>query len=97
MGSYRRRLFDRQAKAHVRFHDGTRRLQELAEPPDVAFRTTGWFVRKNGDWRQLHHHGSVEDPTVGLFRPSAGRMRSGRRRPSSTEISIQDHWGGSSP
>jgi hypothetical protein len=34
------------------------------ETLDVSFRTARWFVRKNGTWRQLHHHGSVEDPKV---------------------------------
>lgn len=34
------------------------------ETLDVAFRTTRWFVRRDGGWRQLHHHGSVEDPKM---------------------------------
>jgi len=29
---------------------------------DVRFRTTRWFTRRGGTWRQLHHHGSIEEP-----------------------------------
>jgi hypothetical protein len=29
---------------------------------DVRFRTTRWFTRGGGVWRQLHHHGSIEEP-----------------------------------
>jgi hypothetical protein len=28
----------------------------------VRFRTTRWFTRRGGTWRQLHHHGSIEEP-----------------------------------
>ncbi len=28
---------------------------------DVRFRTTRWFTRRGGAWRQLHHHGSIEE------------------------------------
>ena len=28
---------------------------------DVRFRTTRWFTRRGGPWRQLHHHGSIEE------------------------------------
>ncbi len=31
---------------------------------DVRFRTTRWFVMINGSWRQLHHHGSIEEPVL---------------------------------
>lgn len=31
---------------------------------DVRFRTTRWFVKIDGAWRQLHHHGSVEEPKL---------------------------------
>ena len=27
---------------------------------ELAIRTTRWFVMRNGVWRQLHHHGSIE-------------------------------------
>ena len=32
------------------------------EQMDVRFRTTRWFTRRGGTWRQLHHHGSIEEP-----------------------------------
>ena len=28
---------------------------------DVRFRTTRWFTRRGDPWRQLHHHGSIEE------------------------------------
>lgn len=31
---------------------------------DVRFRTTRWFVKIDGAWRQFHHHGSVEAPKL---------------------------------
>jgi ketosteroid isomerase-like protein len=31
------------------------------EQMDVRFRTTRWFTRRGGTWRQLHHHGSIEE------------------------------------
>jgi hypothetical protein len=73
------KLFKGQAKVHVTFHDfssqgggdwhlfvGRERgaCRTARETLDVAFRTTRWFVRKDGVWRQLHHHGSVEDPKM---------------------------------
>ncbi len=30
----------------------------------LHIRTTRWFVKLNGKWRQLHHHGSIEAPTL---------------------------------
>lgn len=29
---------------------------------DIRIRTTRWFTKANGSWRQLHHHGSIEEP-----------------------------------
>jgi hypothetical protein len=29
---------------------------------EVRFRTTRWFTRTGGAWRQLHHRGSIEEP-----------------------------------
>jgi hypothetical protein len=73
------KLFKGQAKVHVTFHDFTSQggddwhlfvgrergaCKTARETLDVAFRTTRWFVRKNGAWRQFHHHGSVEDPKM---------------------------------
>jgi hypothetical protein len=25
---------------------------------------TRWFIKTKGVWRQLHHHGSIEEPTL---------------------------------
>jgi hypothetical protein len=73
------KLFEGQARVHVTFHDFTSqggddwhlfvgRERGVCMAPEetlgVAFRTTRWFVRKNGSWRQLHHHGSIEDPRM---------------------------------
>jgi hypothetical protein len=73
------KLFEGQAKVQVTFHDFTSQGGEEwhlfvgrergicrrgTETLDVAFRTTRWFVRNEGGWRQLHHHGSVEDPQM---------------------------------
>ena len=73
------RLFEGGAEVSVTFHDFTAQGGEDwhlfvgrergvcktdAETLDVAFRTTRWFVKENGVWRQLHHHGSVEDPKM---------------------------------
>lgn len=30
----------------------------------LRIRTTRWFVRSEGAWRQLHHHGSIEEPEL---------------------------------
>ncbi len=73
------KLFKGQATVHVTFHDFTSQggddwhlfvgrergiCRTATETLDVTFRTTRWFVRKEGAWRQLHHHGSVEDPQM---------------------------------
>lgn len=29
---------------------------------DLAIRTTRVFVRRDGEWKQAHHHGSIDDP-----------------------------------
>ena len=31
---------------------------------DLNFRTSRWFIRTNGIWRQLHHHGSIDEPNL---------------------------------
>ena len=73
------KLFKGPATVHVTFHDFTSQgggdwhlfvgrergtCRTASETLDVAFRTTRWFVHRNGAWRQLHHHGSVEDPKM---------------------------------
>jgi hypothetical protein len=73
------KLFEGPANVNVTFHDFTSQggadwhlfvgrergaCTTPAESLEIAFRTTRWFVRKDGNWRQLHHHGSVEDPKM---------------------------------
>ncbi|MDQ2802483.1 MAG: nuclear transport factor 2 family protein, partial [Pseudomonadota bacterium] len=31
---------------------------------DLAIRTTRLFRRAGGRWRQVHHHGSIDDPAL---------------------------------
>jgi len=31
---------------------------------DLAIRTTRLFTREGSGWRQLHHHGSIDDPDM---------------------------------
>ena len=73
------KLFDGPATVRVAFHDftsqggsdwhlfvgretGTCRTATVSL--DLRFRTTRWFVKTGGVWRQLHHHGSVEEPAL---------------------------------
>jgi len=71
------RLFKGPAIVQVTFHDFTSqggddwhlfvgREKGTCVTPDermeVRFRTTRWFTRRGGAWRQLHHHGSIEEP-----------------------------------
>jgi hypothetical protein len=32
--------------------------------PSGVIRTSRWFVKMRGVWRQLHHHGSIEEPAL---------------------------------
>lgn len=74
-----RRLFDGPVKVYVAFHDFTsqggadwhlfvgreRGSYEVgAQQFDLRIRTTRWFVKRDGLWRQLHHHGSIEEPQL---------------------------------
>jgi hypothetical protein len=71
------KLFRGPATVQVTFHDFTSqggddwhlfvgREKGTCITPDVSmdvrFRTTRWFTRRGGTWRQLHHHGSIEEP-----------------------------------
>lgn len=77
-GTYRR-LFEGPARVRVEFHDYTLHetsdaflavgrergsLVTAAGTLALAFRTSRWFVRRDGMYRQLHHHGSIEDPVL---------------------------------
>lgn len=73
------RLFGGPATLQVAFHDFTSqggsgwhlfvgREKGLCQTPagniELRIRTTRWFVKINGVWRQLHHHGSIEEPAL---------------------------------
>lgn len=69
------RLFRGSARVYVEFHDYTLQqgndyaiavgrergyCTNESERLELAIRTSRLFVRRNGIWRQLHHHGSIE-------------------------------------
>lgn len=73
------RLFQGPAKVTVEFFDftsqGTQdhhlfagRERGVCLTPsarvELRIRTSRWFVRVDGQWRQLHHHGSIEEPSL---------------------------------
>lgn len=72
-------LFAGPARVRVEFFDFTSqgfenchlfvgRERGMCETPtgrlELRIRTTRWFVRLDGYWRQLHHHGSIEEPAL---------------------------------
>ncbi len=73
------RLFTGPARAYVEFYDysvhkagdlffavgrerGDFRLGETRV--ELAIRTSRIYQRRNGRWRQVHHHGSIDDPVL---------------------------------
>jgi len=69
------KLFNGPAQVKVEFYDYTQQqgedwclfvgrergaCQVGTDRLDLAIRTTRWFVRRDGQWRQFHHHGSIE-------------------------------------
>jgi ketosteroid isomerase-like protein len=46
---------------------------------DVRFRTTRWFTRRGGMWRQLHHHGSKSLDCLQRTRRQFSKRRWARR------------------
>ena len=73
------RLFNGLAKVHVVFHDYTLhegadlfvaagRERGYFEQGDtrieLAIRTSRVYRKVDGHWRQIHHHGSIEDPAL---------------------------------
>ncbi|MHB8622450.1 MAG: YybH family protein [Sulfuricaulis sp.] len=39
-------------------------LDRAGQRLELAIRTSRVFRKHNGRWRQVHHHGSIEDPTL---------------------------------
>ena len=74
-----RRIFEGQAQVYVEFYDysiheqgdsffavGRERGQFTVNglTINLAIRTSRIFKKENGKWEQVHHHGSIEDPTL---------------------------------
>jgi ketosteroid isomerase-like protein len=73
------RIFRSPTRVHVEFYDYTLHVVEsvfyavgrergrFTAPGgalDLVIRTTRIFRRADGRWRQVHHHGSIDDPTL---------------------------------
>ncbi|TDR87169.1 YybH family protein [Enterovirga rhinocerotis] len=73
------RIFGGRARVRVAFHDYTLHLagesflavgreRGTFKTDDtelcLAIRTSRWFRLVDGRWRQIHHHGSIEDPEL---------------------------------
>ena len=73
------KLFDGPANVQVAFHDFTSQgggdwhlfvglERGVCKTPmvnlDLRIRMTLWFIKTNGVWRQLHHHGSIDEPEL---------------------------------
>ena len=73
------KLFNGPARVRVEFHDFSSQGGEDwhlfvgrekgvcevgGKTIELRIRTTRWFVKHKGAWRQLHHHGSIEEPTL---------------------------------
>jgi len=73
------RLFEGPARVNVVFHDYTASGNDqwhlfvgreagtctvAGQAMALKIRTTRWLVRIDGRWRQLHHHGSIEEPAM---------------------------------
>ncbi len=53
------------------------RLESGSELLELAIRTTRLFRRADGRWRQIHHHGSIDDPEMLARYLAAVRTQSG--------------------
>lgn len=77
-GGYER-LFGGPARVYVEFFDFTSHggdafhifvgrergtCETSAGKLDLRIRTSRLFIRRDGRWRQLHHHGSIEEPRL---------------------------------
>lgn len=79
IGAVYEKLFNGPAKVYVEFYDyslhetpgmfyavGRERghFTREGETIDLAIRTSRIFRRIDGAWRQVHHHGSIDDPAL---------------------------------
>jgi ketosteroid isomerase-like protein len=73
------RIFTGEATVYVEFYDYTLQesgdmfyavgrerghLERDGEQVELAIRTSRVFRKQDGRWRQIHHHGSIEDPAL---------------------------------
>ena len=73
------RIFNGKAKVYVEFYDYTIHKTENmfyatgrergtfrtdSETLELAIRTTRIFIKQEGAWRQIHHHGSIDEPAL---------------------------------
>jgi hypothetical protein len=56
------------AQGNDDFHLFVGREKGFCETPavrlELRIRTSRWFVKMRGVWRQVHHHGSIEEPVL---------------------------------
>ena len=79
IGSVYEKLFSGLARVYVEFYDYSvhetpdmfyavgrerGRFERDGETIDLAIRTSRIFRRIGGAWRQVHHHGSIDDPEL---------------------------------
>lgn len=73
------KIFEGQAKVYVEYYDYTiHEAEDIfyavgrergtfeagGEKIELAIRTSRIFKKLDGEWRQVHHHGSIEDPVL---------------------------------
>lgn len=73
------RLFNGPARVYVEFYDYSLhetpemfyvvgrergRFERGTESVDLAIRTSRVFRKRDGTWRQVHHHGSIDNPAL---------------------------------
>ena len=73
------KIFSGKVQVHVEFYDysihstenmffavgrerGYFKINEIEIP--LAIRTTRIFIKSDGEWRQIHHHGSIDNPEL---------------------------------
>ena len=73
------KIFNGKAKVYVEFYDFTMHSTENMflvtgrekgffenenTKIDLAIRTSRVFIKENGDWKQIQHHGSIDNPVL---------------------------------